>query len=120
MLFVLVSSSKEQEKLYQLVQEREHIKELIHRQPSHATKRILHTRVYLQTTCTWTSESYLVSFIENPPLDSYEQNMTCCMIRGRNSTYDAPCNPFSLSTANITHDGSGSKQVDPRLTVYKR
>ena len=42
------------------------------------------------------------------------------MIRGRNSMYDASCNPFSLITANITHDGNGSKQVDPRLSLYKR
>ena len=42
------------------------------------------------------------------------------MIRGRNSMYDASCNPFSLITANITHDGNGSKQVDPHLSLYKR
>ena len=59
-------------------------------------------------------------FEENPPLDSPEQNTTRCMIRGRNSMYDAPCNPFSLSNTNITHDDNGSKQVDPRLTLYKQ
>ena len=42
------------------------------------------------------------------------------MIWGRNSLYNASCNPFSLITAYITHDGNGSKQVDPRLTLYKR
>jgi len=62
----------------------------------------------------------LGEFVENCPLDSHEQNMTRCMIRGRNFTYDAPCNPFSLSTANITHDGDEYKQVDPSPTLYKR
>ena len=61
-----------------------------------------------------------MSFEENPPLDSHKQNTTHCMIRERNSMYDAPCNPFSLSTTNITHDDNGSKQVDPCLTLYKR
>ena len=28
--------------------------------------------------------------------------------------------PFSLLTTHITHDGGGSKQVDPLLTLYKR
>ena len=52
--------------------------------------------------------------------DSHKQNMTHCMARGRNSIYNASCNPFYLLTANITHDGNGSKQVDSRLTLYKR
>ena len=71
-------------------------------------------------TSTWMTKLYLVSFVENSPLDSHEQNMTRCMICGRNSTYNAPYSPFSLSTANITHDGGGSKQVDLHLTLYKR
>ena len=37
------------------------------------------------------------------------------MMHGRNSTYNTP-----LSTAYITHDGDGSEQVDPRLTLYKK
>ena len=80
----------------------------------------LHRRVYLQTTSTWTNKIYLVSFVENPPLDSHKQNMTRCLIRGRNSMYHAPYSPFSLSITNITHDGNGSKQVDPHLTLYKK
>ena len=80
----------------------------------------LHRRVYLQTTSTWTNKIYLVSFVENPPLNSHKQNMTCCLIRGRNSTYYAPYSPFFLSITNITHDGNGSKQVDPLLTLYKK
>ena len=42
------------------------------------------------------------------------------MICGRNFIYNVPYDPFSLSTASITHNGNGSKQVDPRLTLYKR
>ena len=106
--------------LYQLIQEREHIKTLVRRRPSHTAKEALHRQVYLQMTGTWTNKIYLISFVENPPLDSGKQNTTCCLIRGRNSTYYAPYSPFSPSTINITHDGDGSKQVDPRQTLYKR
>ena len=105
--------------LYQLAQEQEQIKILVHGRPSHTVKGALHRRVNLQTTCTWMNKIYLVSFVENSPLDSHKQNTTCCLIRGRNSTYLASYNPFFSSNTNITHDGDGSKRVDPRLTLYK-
>ena len=92
----------------------------IHWWLGYIAKGILYRWDDLQTTSTWTAKLYLVSFVENPPLDSQNQNKTRCLIRGRNSTYNASYNPFSLSTSNITHDGGGSKQVDPRLTLYKR
>ena len=37
--------------------------------------------------------------------------------RGKGSLKSAP---FSLLTPHISHDDSGSKQVDPLLTLYKR
>ena len=91
----------------------------IHWWLGYIAKGILYRGDDLQTTSTWTTKLYLVSFEENPPLDSHKQNTTCCMICGRNSTYNASYSPFSLSTTNITHNGGGSKQVDPRLTLYK-
>ena len=93
---------------------------LVHWWLGYIVKGVLYRQDDLQMTSTWTTKLYLVSFVENLALDSHKQNMTRCMIRGRNSTYNAPYSPFSLSTTNITHDGGGLKQVDPHLTLYKR
>ena len=76
-------------------------------------KEPVHGRPCYRRPYPWMIKLYLVNLTRNSPKVLHKQNMTRCLVCGRNSIHFIPHTPFSSLATNITHNGDRSQTSRP-------